>query len=356
MKTVAPGGVVGILGGGQLGRMLSLAAARMGLDVVIYAPEGDSCAARVSAEAIIAAYEDKEALKAFAKKCDVITFEFENIPHDTLALLEKEGAPVFPKANALASSQDRLVEKQFLESIGVAPAPFKAIDKAEDIKPALESLGGKGILKTRRDGYDGKGQIRLSLESDFQTAWTDINGVPAVLEKFVPFEREISVVTVRSQSGEVAFYDPPENDHSGGILRQSKVPAQISDETHNQALAYAGKLAEALDYVGVLALELFVLEDGTLLANEFAPRVHNSGHWTEDVCLVGQFEQHMRAVCGWPLGPTERLCDVKMDNLLGDSEIATWNALCEAGAAPRIYGKRGGGEGRKLGHSSKVVR
>jgi 5-(carboxyamino)imidazole ribonucleotide synthase len=334
--------------------MLSLAAARLGLDVVIFAPEVDSCAARVSADVVVADYEDEAALRKFAEMCDVITLEFENIPSKALEFLGELGKTVFPRSKALSISQDRLKEKEFLQSVGIAPAAFRSISSAEDIASALAQLGGKGILKTRRDGYDGKGQIVLDATSDFDAAWKAIDEVPAVLEAFVPFEREISVLVVRGQDGQISVYDTPENNHAGGILRTSTLPAKIKDQTKEEAQRLGKQLVEALDYVGLLALELFVLPDGALLANEFAPRVHNSGHWTESACLVSQFEQHIRAVCGWPLGPTQRYIDVQMDNLLGDTDIDTWEQRASAGESPHVYAKRGGGEGRKLGHSNKV--
>ena len=356
MKSIPPGGVVGILGGGQLGRMLSLSAARLGMDVKIFAPETDTPAERVSASAVQAEYDDISALKAFAAQCGVVTFEFENIPAASVEALEAEGVSVFPSSRALAMSQDRLTEKSFLQSIGVEPAAFAQIDGPADILPALKALGGKGVLKARRSGYDGKGQARVDLAADPDEAWAKVGGVPSVLEAFVEFEREISVVIARDQAGALAIYDTPENDHSGGILKSSTVPANVSDEIQDNAKRLAAQLANELSYVGVLALELFVMPDGTLFANEFAPRVHNTGHWTEEACFTSQFEQHMRAVCGWPLGPVGRLCDVRMDNLLGDNEIATWKQLATEGAAPRIYGKRGGGEGRKLGHVTRVIK
>lgn len=356
MNKIGPGGVVGIIGGGQLGRMLSMAAARMGMDVIIYAPETDSCASRVSADQITGAYDDVAKLEEFAKRCDVVTFEFENIPAATLEIIENSGTQVFPKANALGVSQDRLKEKEFLNTIHILPAPFARIDGPEDIPIALTALGGKGVLKGRREGYDGKGQARIDLNSDVDAAWETIGKAPAVLEAFISFEREISVLVARGQDGEIAIYDTPENDHAGGILKSSTLPANVSETTRAQAKVLGQKLAESLDYVGLLALELFVLSDGSLLANEFAPRVHNTGHWTEEACLIGQFEQHMRAVCGWPLGRTDRFIDIRMDNLLGDTDISTWEDRAKSGATPRIYGKRGGGEGRKLGHSNQELK
>ena len=353
LAPVGPSGVIGIIGGGQLGRMLSLAAARLGLDVHIFAPEPDSPAERVSARTVIASYNDKAALKEFAAACNVVTFEFENVPAASLDVITGAGA-VFPGPLALAVSQDRLREKTYLQEIGVTPAPFAAIDGPDDIAPALDRLGGKGILKGRFSGYDGKGQARLATGDDVQAAWTAIGAAPAILEAFVPFECEVSVVIARGRDGATAIYDVPRNLHESGILRSSTVPSGVDERTLAQARDWAVTLCEALDYVGVLALELFVLADGSLLANEFAPRVHNSGHWTEAACQTSQFEQHVRAVCGWPLGPVTRHNDVEMENLLGDSEVASWAARAAAGESVQIYGKRGGGEGRKLGHINRL--
>lgn len=355
VKIVPPGGVVGILGGGQLGRMLALAAARLGLDVHVLAPEADSPAARVSARAWKAPYDDAGALAEFADSCDVVTFEFENVPCDALQLVSDHCDCVYPKPSALSVSQDRLLEKQFLQSIGVPPVAFEAIDEAALIPMALDRLGGKAVLKQRRAGYDGKGQIVLETGCDAEAAFAELGRQPSILEAFTPFECEVSVILARGRDGEIVIYDPPRNDHGGGVLRQSVAPSGLAEETLAPARDLARKLADALEYVGVLALELFVMPDGKLFANEFAPRVHNSGHWTEDACYVGQFEQHIRAVCGWPLGPTTRHSDVVMNNLLGDDEIARYAEYAAQGASVRIYGKRGGGQGRKLGHVNRTT-
>jgi len=351
---VPPGGVVGILGGGQLGRMLALSAARLGLDVHVFAPEADCPASRVSAKCWTAPYDDEVALLEFANSCDVITFEFENIPAKSLEAIADAGKQVFPRPSALAVSQDRLIEKQFLQSINVPPVSFEAIDDASQIAKALDRLGGKGILKLRREGYDGKGQARIETGCDADAVFAQLGGRECLLEAFIAFDKEISVLVARGQDGATAIYEPPCNDHGGGILRQSTVPSGMSSAILAKAEQLGLKLAQALDYVGILALELFVMPDGTLYANEFAPRVHNSGHWTDDACYVSQFEQHIRAVCGWPLGPTMRHSDVVMDNLLGDRDIASWNQRAAAGEAVRIYAKRGGGEGRKLGHANRM--
>ena len=355
-NSIPPGSVVGILGGGQLGRMLSIAAARLGMDVHIYAPEADTPAGRVSARSWQAEYHDANALLDFAQTCDVITFEFENVPAATLDALADIDVPVYPDKRALSTSQDRLTEKQFLSSIDVPPAEFLPIEKADDIGPALKKLGGRGVLKLRREGYDGKGQARIETGCDAHEVFEALGRRPCVLEAFIPFESEVSVILARGRNGELAIYDPPKNDHGGGILRQSVVPSGLDQETEQNAKALAEKLAIELGYVGVLALELFVMPDGSLRANEFAPRVHNSGHWTDDACVVNQFEQHIRAICGWPLGDTSRHCDVVMTNLLGDTDIAGWRDLSSNGEAVRIYGKRGGGQGRKLGHANRLTK
>src|SRR6185295_5603859 len=283
-----PGDTIGILGGGQLGRMLALAAADLGLDVHVFTPESDSPASRVARKTWVAPFDDKAALKEFGASVKVATIEFENIPVDAVDLLEDEGTPVRPNGRTLATAQDRLAEKTFFRQIGVEPADFARIDKPEQIQDALDKLGGAGVLKSRFSGYDGKGQVRLSGKIQPFLAWAEVGATFSVLEAWVDFERELSVVAARGADGTFLPYDPPENDHSGGILRKSTFPCRAPGAVIDDAVAKARKLAEALDYVGVLALELFLTRDGKLLANEFAPRVHNSGHWTTDACFTGQ--------------------------------------------------------------------
>ena len=349
MTALPAGAVIGILGGGQLGRMLASAAARLGFDVHILAPEDDPPAARVAAKHWQAAYEDEETLTAFARACDAITYEFENIPVASVEFLMEKGAIVRPGAKSLEVSQDRLSEKRFLNSIGIETGHFEAVDSADDLEKALTLLGGEGLLKTRRDGYDGKGQVRLKTGDDLAAAYRAIGDVPAVLEAFVPFEREISVVIARTEDGTTAAFDPSMNDHSGGILRTSIVPCGLGDDIIDRARSLAETLARETGHVGVMALELFVLEDGTLLANEVAPRVHNSGHWTPEACLTGQFEQHIRAVAGWPLGPVTRVFDAEMRNLLGKEALSPPDTYTED-AVLTLYGKREAKAGRKMGH------
>lgn len=350
---IPPGGVVGVLGGGQLGRMLALAAARLGLKTHIFAPPGDNPAFDVAADHTPAAWDDLDALTGFAEACDVVTLEFENVPVAALEAIAA-AAPVRPGRRALETAQDRLVEKSFLREHGLETAPFFDITDAASLTAALQAAGGQGILKTRRDGYDGKGQWRLSRAEDAAPALAALEGRPAILEGLVAFEREISVIAARGPDGATAAYEPAENRHENGILRESRVPAAISPDLAARAEAAALRLAGALDYVGVLGVEFFALPDGALLVNEFAPRVHNSGHWTEDACSIGQFELQIRAVCGWPLPTPRRHADAVMTNLLGD-EASGWPAEATApGAALRLYGKAAARAGRKMGHVTQL--
>lgn len=355
MKPLAPGSTIGILGGGQLGRMLSMAAARLGFDCHIYTPEKDSCAARVSARETVADYEDETALAAFAKSVHAITYEFENVPAATAAALAKSGTPVFPGARSLEIGQDRAVEKEFFASLGIATAPFAKIDTRADLDAALKQIGAPAILKTRRLGYDGKGQARIASITDADPAYAAISAAPAILEGMVRFEREISVIAARGQDGAFAAFDVCENEHSGGILAVTRAPARINDHVAGKAIAATRTLMDALDHVGVLAVEFFLMADGALLANEFAPRVHNSGHWTEDACLTSQFEQHIRCVAGWPLGPTTRFANAEMHNLIGD-DVGLWEHYArDPNARLHLYGKGEARQGRKMGHINKIT-
>ena len=349
MSALNAGATIGILGGGQLGRMLGSAAAALGFDVSIYCPEADPPAARVAAKHIEGAYTDVSALLAWAKSCDVVTYEFENVPVEAAQALIDSGVSVRPGAKALEVSQDRLVEKTFLRECGIETADFSAVETAEDVAEPIARFGGRGILKTRRDGYDGKGQARLEAGDDFEAAHKALKHAPCILEAMVPFEREISVIIARDRNGESICFDTPRNEHVNGILKRSVVPGGVSDEVVSRAGEAAKALADALDYIGVLALEFFVLEDGALLANEFAPRVHNSGHWTPEACATGQFEQHIRAVAGWPLGPVTRYHDVEMLNLLGEEALVPPEVLSADGVLT-LYGKRDAKPGRKMGH------
>ena len=349
MTALKAGATIGILGGGQLGRMLASSAAQLGFDVSIYCPEADCPAARVAAHHVQGDYTDLLQLLDWAKTCDVVTYEFENVPVVAAKALIEAGVLVRPGAKPLEVSQDRLVEKSFLGDCGIDTADFAEVNSANEIEAPLARFGGSGILKTRRDGYDGKGQVRLRSGDDFEAAHKALANAPCILEAMVPFEREVSVIIARDRVGDTLCFDLPRNEHVNGILKRSVVPCDLGPNVIERACDAAGKLAAALDYVGVLALEFFVLEDGRLLANEFAPRVHNSGHWTPEACATGQFEQHIRAVAGWPLGPVTRYHDVEMLNLLGEEALVPPDVLAADGVLT-LYGKRDAKPGRKMGH------
>ncbi|MGR3814525.1 MAG: 5-(carboxyamino)imidazole ribonucleotide synthase [Cognatishimia activa] len=354
MSTPLPiGSTIGILGGGQLGRMLSVAASRLGYKSHIFEPGANPPAGQVADQVTTAAYEDEAALKAFADAVDVITYEFENIPTSALDLLEAH-RPIRPGREALRVSQDRITEKDFLTGLGLKTAPYAQIDTAEDLAQAMTEIGTPSILKTRRFGYDGKGQVRLSEDSDPAVAMEEVAGAPSVLEGFVNFSHEVSVIAARGTTGEVACFDPGENVHEGGILRTTTVPARLPGSMRMDAVLMASQILNALDYVGVLGVELFVTKDG-LIVNEIAPRVHNSGHWTQNGCAVDQFEQHIRAVVGLPLGDGKRHNDVVMENLIGEDMDRVPNLLKEPHVAVHLYGKADVKAGRKMGHVNRVT-
>lgn len=348
-----PGSTIGILGGGQLARMLSLAAAPLGINCHIYAPEADSPAFAVSAARTIAAYDDFTALEAFGRSVSAVTYEFENVPGETAAFLDSR-VPVAPGVQALRTAQDRVGEKTFIAGLGIPVAPFAAVSDEATLEAALARIGYPAVLKTRRFGYDGKGQAKILAGTDPATAFAEIGRQPAILEGFIRFEKEISVIAARGWSGEIAVYDVPENHHENHILKTSTVPARISPQVAQAARGFGGRIIAALDYVGVIGIEMFVAGD-EMIVNEIAPRVHNSGHWTMDACRVSQFEQHVRAVCGWPLGSPERHADVVMTNLLGD-EAALWRELAaEPGLRLHLYGKSEARPGRKMGHINRLA-
>jgi 5-(carboxyamino)imidazole ribonucleotide synthase len=354
--TLKPGDTIGILGGGQLGRMLALAAARLGLKTQVFAPDPDSPAFDVVQNATCAEYADVEALEIFASDVDVITYEFENIPSST-ALILAARRPVLPDPKVLETTQDRLAEKDFVTSLGIATARYADVSSAQDLRAAMARIGLPAVLKTRRFGYDGKGQAVVRPGNDPETVWADLETRSAILEAFVPFEREISVVAARGAGGEVVCYDVTENEHCDHILKFSHAPARIPDALAAKARTIAEKIAAALDYVGVLAVEMFVVPgaDGPdLLVNEIAPRVHNSGHWTLDGASVSQFEQHVRAIAGWPLGRPLRHGDVTMTNLIGDEILDYGQWLTRPGATVHLYGKGASRPGRKMGHVTEV--
>jgi 5-(carboxyamino)imidazole ribonucleotide synthase len=350
MKPVPPGGTIGIIGGGQLGRMLALAAARLGLKTAIYNDTPDAPAFQVTNISVAAAYDDLHALTKFVAGCDAVTFEFENLPAHAIAHLESL-VPVRPGASALAITQDRLSEKTFVEKLGLKTAPFFEVSSEEQAREAFAKVDGRGILKTRRFGYDGKGQAKVTSADDCAAAFARFKA-PAILEGFVDFAYEASVVAARGADGAFAAFDPPENEHENHILRRSTVPSRLGAAQVADAKDIARKIGDALDYVGVFAVELFVGRDGALLVNEIAPRVHNTGHWTIEACQCSQFEQHVRAVAGWPLGDPARHADAVMENIIG-AEADAWEALAKTGAL-HLYGKKDARPGRKMGHITRL--
>ena len=350
MTIVKPGGTIGIIGGGQLGRMLAMAAARLGLKTCIYNDELDAPAFQVTPLQVAAPYDDRAMLTGFAEICDVITFEFENLPADSLAYLAGL-KPLRPGVRALETLQDRITEKEFVASLGLRVAPFAAVNTEDEARAAFASIGN-GIIKTRRFGYDGKGQAKAASADNAAHAMASFKNAPCVYEGFVDFAYEASVVAARGADGSFAAFDPPENTHENHILRRSIVPGRLTKAQSDAAKAMAKTIADALDYVGVLAVELFVARDGALLVNEIAPRVHNSGHWTIEACACSQFEQHIRAVAGWPLGDPVRHADAVMENIIG-AEADAWESLAKGGAL-HLYGKREARLGRKMGHMTRL--
>ncbi|RFB90132.1 5-(carboxyamino)imidazole ribonucleotide synthase [Rhizobium leguminosarum bv. trifolii] len=346
---------IGIIGGGQLGRMLAIAAARLNFRTVILEPQADCPAAQLANRQITAAYDDPAALAELADLCDVVTYEFENVPVAAAEMLSAS-VSVYPPPKALEAAQDRLVEKRFLNGCGITTARFHAVDSQADLEAALEDFGGQGVLKTRRLGYDGKGQkVFRSVADSADGAYAALGAVPLILESFVAFEREISIIAARATDGTVVCFDPAENVHRNGILHTSTVPAAISPATADTARRSAEKILAALNYVGVIGIEFFVLADGSLTANEMAPRVHNSGHWTEAACVVSQFEQHIRAVAGLPLGNADRHSDCVLQNLIGDDILAVPDWLKRSDTLVHLYGKTEWRPGRKMGHVTTLT-
>jgi 5-(carboxyamino)imidazole ribonucleotide synthase len=351
-----PGDTIGILGGGQLGRMLAMAAARLGLRCQVFSPDPDSPAFDVVLNATCAEYADVEALELFANDVDVITYEFENVPSATAMILAAR-RPVLPDRNILETTQDRLIEKDFVKRLGIGTADYADVSSAAALHAAIGKIGLPAVIKTRRFGYDGKGQTIIREGDDPDRIWEDLGTKSAILEAFIPFEREISVIAARSAGGQVECFDVTENEHSDHILKTSRAPAAIPDTLAAEARSIAEKIANALDYVGVLAVEMFVVQTeagAKILVNEIAPRVHNSGHWTLDGATISQFEQHIRAIAGWPLGKPVRHGPVTMTNLIGDdvNDYERW--LTVPGATVHLYGKGSPRPGRKMGHVMQV--
>lgn len=368
-RMLKPNDRIGILGGGQLGRMLAMAATRLGLRTIILCPDENCPAAIVADTHIVADYEDEAGLAALAEAARVVTYEFENVPAASVASLTRLGVHVAPGAKPLSIAQDRLNEKEFVRSLGGRTPDFYAVETLEDLRAGLAITGTPAILKTRRLGYDGKGQTRIGTDTDnldqtwdaaIAHAWAEVGARPSILEAFVPFRCEISVIAARGVPGPdgtapIAMYDPPKNDHRSGILWRSSVPAPVGTALIDDAKAMTRAMMEALDYVGVVGVEFFVLEDETLMVNEFAPRVHNSGHWTEAACAISQFENHIRAVAGWPLGDPARHSNTQMENLIGEDVRAWHDWLCAPDVLVNLYGKQEIRPGRKMGHVTRIM-
>jgi 5-(carboxyamino)imidazole ribonucleotide synthase len=357
LRVLNPDSTIGILGGGQLGRMLALTAARLGFKCHVFAPSPDAPAFDVVHRVTCADYTDTAALDRFAAEIDVVTYEFENVPAETATFLSAR-KPVIPDPQVLATIQDRLTEKNFVTHLGIRTARFAAIDSPTELAAALAEIGLPAVLKTRRFGYDGKGQVAIRNGSDLKAAWREIGAQPSILEAFIPFEREVSVVAARARDGSVESFDVIENEHRDHILKLSRVPANIPESLAVEARRIAAAIASAFDYVGVLAVEMFAVREANgpaLLVNEIAPRVHNSGHWTIDGATVSQFEQHIRAVAGWPLARPLRRGRIEMINLIGTEveDFAKW--LTVPGASVHLYGKAAVRDGRKMGHVTRII-
>ncbi len=358
MPPILPGATVGVLGSGQLGRMFAMAARRMGYRVHTFSPDADTPTGQVSDVEVIAPYDDLDAVRRFARAVRVVTFEFENVPAPT-AEAAAEFAPVRPAGSVLHTTQHRIREKTFLTEAGLPITPFRIVNSPQELTRAVADLGCPAVLKTADFGYDGKGQARISTPADAQAAWRSIGSVTAVLEAFIPFEREISVVAARGVNGEFVDWGVIENHHSNSILDISVAPARVPDKVARQARDITRTVLEMLDVVGVLCVEFFVEHDGRLLINELAPRPHNSGHLTFDASLTSQFEQQLRAVCGLPLGATDLLRPAAMANILGDLWTAhepDWRAACaHPNVKLHLYGKLSPRPGRKMGHLTALA-
>lgn len=350
-----PGSTIGIIGGGQLGRMTALAAARLGYRCHIFTPEQDSPASQVSQATTVAEYDEAAALTAFAEAVDVVTFEFENVPADSVRLLAGI-KPVRPDWNVLRIAQDRLLEKEFFAALGIATAPWRKVTGAAELEAAIAEIGRPAVLKTTRLGYDGKGQVKIDDAISAAEAWRQLDASVGVLEGFIDFACEVSVIVARGLDGATACFDAVENRHVNHILDTTVAPADLPAALLAEARRIGERSAAALELVGLLAVEMFVTRDGRLLANEMAPRPHNSGHWTMDACFTDQFEQFVRAVCGLPLGSPERHSDAEMKNLIGDAVDAWPDILREAGARLHLYGKTAARPGRKMGHVNRLRR
>lgn len=352
-QSFGPGATIGILGGGQLGRMAALAAARLGLRCHIYCPEPDGPAMQVTPHATVAPYDDEAALRAFAGRVDLVTFEFENVPDKTAEFLAAH-RPTRPGPRVLHLCQDRLREKDFLNQVGVTTTRYMEVARPEALERAVREIGRPCILKSARFGYDGKGQVRINSDADLADAWRRMGTDLGIVEALVDFTQEVSVIVARGVEGQIAVYPTVENQHRNHILDVTIAPARVPAAVSMRAEAIGRHIAEAMDVVGLIAVEMFVTQSGEVLVNELAPRPHNSGHWTIDACVTSQFEQFIRAVCGLPLGSTEHHSDAVMKNLIGDEASAWRDILAEPGAKLHLYGKAEARSGRKMGHVTRL--
>lgn len=355
---ILPGAAIGVLGSGQLGRMFAIAARRMGYRVHTYSPDSDTPTGQVADLEVQGAYEDLDRVQEFARNVAVVTFEFENVPAPTAGAAARY-APTRPSGEILHTTQHRLREKTFLSNAGFPVTPFETVRSPGDLERALDRLGCPAVLKTAGWGYDGKGQVKISTRGEAQTAWIQLATHEAVLEAFVDFEREVSVVAARGEDGAFAHFGVIANLHRNHILDVSVAPAPVSERVEREAVAIAREVLAKLDVIGVLCVEFFVTRDERLLINELAPRPHNSGHLTFDACLTSQFEQQLRAICGLPLGSTEMLRPAAMANLLGDlwqHGEPDWAAACAfPGVKLHLYGKLEARPGRKMGHLTALA-
>ena len=355
MTALPPGSTIGMMGGGQLGRMTALAAAELGYRVHVFTPETDSPCAQVSAKATVADYADTAALDAFAREVDVITLEFENLPAEALDRLART-RPVRPSSAVLRVAQDRLLEKDFCRKLGIGTAPYRTVDSLAELERAVADLKRPAVLKTRRLGYDGKGQVKIAAATDLAQALGSLKGAPAILEGYVDFACEVSVIAARGVDGRTMAYPVVENRHENHILATTIAPAEVSKDVSDEAGRIATALVSALDVVGVLAVEMFVTADGKVLVNELAPRPHNSGHWTIEGCPTSQFAQLVRAIVGLPLGPVEPFVPAEMRNLIGDAAHDWPKLAADPTAHLHLYGKAEARTGRKMGHVTRLRR
>lgn len=349
---LSPGSTIGILGGGQLGRMTALAAGNLGYRCHVYDPDPGGPASQVAAATTVAGWDDAAALAAFARAVDVVTYEFENVPVETVELLLRD-VPVRPGPLVLQVAQHRVEEKKFARHCGLETAPFWGVGSLDELAEGIAAVGVPAILKTCRFGYDGKGQVAIDMDTSLTEAWLAIATDDAILERRIDFVAEISVIVARGTDGETRVFPPALNEHQGGILRRSLAPAPVDPTVTRAAEAAAATLATELDLVGLLAVEMFVTADGRVLINEMAPRPHNSGHWTQDGCATSQFEQLVRAVAGLPLGPTDALFETEMVNLIGEDACAWPALLADPSAKLHLYGKAEIRPGRKMGHVNR---